>query len=486
MICITVTPTSRTLAKADLLNAARYGDIIELCLDHFHKEPNIKDLISAVDKPIIISCRRQQDGGQWKGTEEERLLLLRNAIVAGPAYIELDLDIAKDIPRFGSVQRVISFTQMDEPGTDIDRIFYEASNANADVVKFCWPTPTIDAAWPLLAAVSQKRILPVVGMGLGKPELTFSLLGRKYGSPWIYAALEQGMQAHPGQATVFELNEIYHCEDIGPKTAFVAIAGFGEAQTITTKILNAAFKSLDLKVRCLPIEIGDINRLKKMLDVLKVRAIIVSGAKGTELFNLAEHVDETDTKCGYINLLLKRDDGWHGYNTLWRSALKSLEKQLGGGGSGERPLERLNVLILGSGGIAQSLVYAVTQRKGLVSICGPDDKISQKISSENGCRFVPYQNLYDTLADAIIIADPSIQAGTKHGQINPSVLKINMAVADVSNLPLETHLLDEARERRCNVVDSQDIFKLQLNSQFKAITGKEIPEEAYQAGLDLS
>ncbi len=38
---------------------------------------------------------------------------------------------------------------MDRPETDIDSIFDEAANANADVVKFTWPTPTLDDAWPL-------------------------------------------------------------------------------------------------------------------------------------------------------------------------------------------------------------------------------------------------------------------------------------------------------------------------------------------------
>ena len=101
MICITVTPTSRTLGKVDLFNAASMGDVIELCLDHLEKEPDVKDLISTVSKPIIVSCRRKQDGGQWEGTEDARLMLLRQAIVAGPAYVELDLDIARRIPRFG-------------------------------------------------------------------------------------------------------------------------------------------------------------------------------------------------------------------------------------------------------------------------------------------------------------------------------------------------------------------------------------------------
>lgn len=480
MICVTVTPKSRTLAPADLFNAAQHGDIIELCLDHFVKEPDVKELLSVVNKPIIVSCRRPQDGGQWQGTEEERLLLLRQAIVAGPAYVELDLDIAPKIPRFGKTQRVISFTRLDLPETDIDNIFYQASNAKADIVKFTWPTPNLDAAWPLLAAVSQKRILPVVGMGLGRPELTFSLLGLKYGSPWIYAALEPGMETHPGQANVFELVETYRCRSINSKTIFVAIAGFGDAQTKSTRILNAAFDLLEMPVRCLPIELGNITQLKKMLDVLKIRAIIVKGNHGRELLQLAEHVDKNDFQSQYINLLLKKDDGWHGYNTLWRAGLKAVENQFGGGA---RPLDKRNVLVIGNGGIAQSMVYAITQRQGMVSICGPDDKEAQKIAGLCQCRHVPFQNLYETLADVIVIADQAVKAGTHRGQVNPSLFKSSMTVIDVSNLPQETELIAEAGSRGCKVIPSQQVFVDQLKAQFKAFTGKELPQGAVEQGL---
>lgn len=480
MICITVTPTSRTLAKVDMLNAARNGDIVELCLDHFSKEPDVKDLITCIDKPVLVSCRRPQDGGKWQGTEDERLMLLRQAIVAGPAYIELDLDVAPNVPRFGTTKRVISFTRMDRPETDIDTIFDEAANAKADIVKFTWPTPTLGAAWPLLAAVSQKRILPVVGMGLGRPELTFSLLGRKYGSPWIYAALEKGMEAHEGQATVFELNETFYCKEINRKTAFVAISGFGEAQIITTRILNAAFKELGLNVRCLPIELEEVGELKKMLDVLKIRAIIVGSKHGEALLDLADHVDQHDSESRYINLLLKRETGWHGYNTLWRSGLKALESTLS---EGNRALEKMNVLIVGNGGIANSMVYAVTQRKGMVSVCGPNDKEATQTAARNHCRFVPYHSLYETLADVLIVADPNIEMGSKKGQINPSVIKSSMTVLDLSDLPLESELMAEARSRGAKSLNSAEIYTNQVATQFKAITGKDLPEIAFSKGL---
>ncbi len=40
---------------------------------------------------------------------------------------------------------------------------------------------------------------------------------------------------------MFELDETYSCREIDKSTVFVAIAGFGDSQTITTRILNAAF-----------------------------------------------------------------------------------------------------------------------------------------------------------------------------------------------------------------------------------------------------
>ena len=144
MICISVTPASRTLAPADLLNASRKCDLIELCLDHFINEPDVGELIKMVDKPILVSCRREQDGGAWKGTETQRMSLLREAIVAGPAYVELDLEMAQNIPRFGKTKRVIAHTNLNRPLTKIDEIFAECCKARADVVKFTWLTEDLD------------------------------------------------------------------------------------------------------------------------------------------------------------------------------------------------------------------------------------------------------------------------------------------------------------------------------------------------------
>ena len=72
MICISVTPISRKLAPADILNASRKCDLIELCLDHFKKKPEVAELLKLTEKPVLVSCRSRKDGGQFAGSEEDR------------------------------------------------------------------------------------------------------------------------------------------------------------------------------------------------------------------------------------------------------------------------------------------------------------------------------------------------------------------------------------------------------------------------------
>src|ERR1700722_20539553 len=81
MICISIAQASRRMALADMLNASRQCDLIEVRLDCFEKTPDVAELLEHKPRPLIMSCRRLKDGGDWKGSEEDRLTLLRQCIV---------------------------------------------------------------------------------------------------------------------------------------------------------------------------------------------------------------------------------------------------------------------------------------------------------------------------------------------------------------------------------------------------------------------
>ena len=481
MICISITPESRQLAKVDIFNAEKQCDIVEVCLDRLHKEPDVKDLIEDCKKPVLVSCRNFNEGGNFKGTEEERLLLLRQAILANPAYIEMDVDTAHKIPRFGKVQRVVSFISLDRPLGDINQIFDEAIAAKADVVKCTWPTQTLEAAWPLLAAVSQKRSLPVVGLGLGRCGLTFSLLGRKYGSPWIYAALEKGMEAFPGQPTVGDLDDHYRWRQVGPKTRFIGVVGFNETEVAVTKVLNAAFDQMDMNTRCLPFDFKATDQLAKMLDVLKIPAIIATPACGRQVMPLAQHMDETTKQSQYADVLLKQPEGWTAYNLVWKLALKALENKLGKQSAEDRPLDRRNAIILGSGGLAQAMAVGIKKRNGLVSLTSGDDDEAQHVAQALDIRCVPNAKLYETLVDVVVLTVPNLDYRLKKQPISPSLLRPGMGFLDITNPPNESDLCEEARARGCKVVEPKEVFAEYIAALFKSLTGQELPKEALSA-----
>ena len=105
-------------------------------------------------------------------------------------------------------------------------------------------------------------------------------------------------------------------------------------------------------------------------------------------------------------------------------------------------------------------------------------RLAQKVAQRFEVRCVPFASLYDTLSDVVILTDPSIPVGHKKSEMNPSYLRPNMAVLDVTQLPGDSPFGAEARQRGCTVVEPADVYLDQLSGQFKAIAGEDLPSEA--------
>ncbi|MFN0053617.1 MAG: type I 3-dehydroquinate dehydratase [Planctomycetales bacterium] len=481
------------MGKVDLFNAAPQCDLIEFRLDRLGKEPDIKEMMDGISKPLLVSCRRKEDGGAWDGTEEERLLQLRTAIIAGPAYIELEADIADKVPRFGNTKRVISYTDLQRPLKDLEPIISDAAMKKADVVKLVGQTPTLDAAWPLLASVTKKREIPVVGMGLGRPGVMFSLLAHKHGAPWTYAALERGMEALPGQVTVSELEETYRWRDIGSQTRFVGVVGFGPTETAMLRAFNAGFAHHQLNIRCLPLDLGLSDKIMQMLGTLQIGVLLVNPAMCERALNLAETIDDSARKAQYADLVVKQADGWHAYNTTWKSVIRALEASLGAKQPDDRPLDRRNVFVIGAGGVARSVAFGAQKRKGMLSVAAADDAEGRQLAQLTGARFIPLANMYDTLCDVVVIAEAQaftlasgLGAGGSGVKLNPAFLRPHMYVTDLTQLPGESELLGEARARGCRIVEPSEVFVDYVTSTFKTVTGKELPHEVVRSVLPVA
>src|SRR5882724_1175057 len=122
-LCVVIGRTRHKMMQIEIQEAAKRGArLIELRLDFLAKAPDFKRLLANRPCPLVVTVRRPQDGGRWAHSEEARRMLLRQAIVSGFDWVDLETDIADDIRRFKDVQRIVSYHNLREVPADLEKI----------------------------------------------------------------------------------------------------------------------------------------------------------------------------------------------------------------------------------------------------------------------------------------------------------------------------------------------------------------------------
>ena len=109
-----------------------------------------------------------------------------------------------------------------------------------------------------------------------------------------------------------------------------------------------------------------------------------------------------------------------------------------------------------------------------------NEQAAQQLASDTGARYVPAQNLYDTLVDVVVLADPALELGPGRGQLNPSFLRPPMLVTDVAAGREDSEALAESRSRGCPVVEPETVWWGLAESLFRSITGQQLPSDIRQ------
>jgi 3-dehydroquinate dehydratase/shikimate dehydrogenase len=426
---------------------------------------------------------------------------LQEALVAEPAVIELELDVAAKFPRSQKTKRLISINSPFRAITELPSLLEKAANVGADYVKLVWPGVLLDSMEPVLTEMLKGPKPPIVGIPIGHAARAFAVLARKCGAPWVYAALENGMETHEGMPLVRELDDVYRIRAVDHDTKLVGIIGFGTVRDRTLQVFNVGCQDLALNVRCIPLEIGPVESLKTMLDALHISGVMVTPNLGDYLLPVIDHLEPAVALGQHVDLLLRKKDGWYGYNILWRSALKMLERTMRRQAP-PRSLEDTNNLILGAGRVARSMLFGLKQLKSTGAIASPNltDEVSfcphcgealtaadpvAELAKSIEARYVPFADVVSTRPDVLIVTEPGLELGFKPTALNPLFLQPELFVLDITNLVTDSDLVIEARDRGCTVVRPRYVLAEHLTTQFKAITQQELPDSAYRQAMGL-
>jgi 3-dehydroquinate dehydratase/shikimate dehydrogenase len=485
MICISINQESRRLAVVDMFNAAKQCDLLEVRLDRFGMAPGLSEMLSVRPRPVIMTCRRKEDGGQWDGSEDERLALLRQCIASKADYVEIEVDAADQIRPFPPAKRVISYTNLKETPADIADIYAEAQTKKPDVIKLTTLARTPEEAWPLVQILARPPV-PTVVVGLGKPGVMLALLGRKIGAPWTYAALERGMEAWPGQPTVTDLNEVYHYPAFERGTRLVGVTGFGEREVATVAALNAGLAHLQLPARCLPLGVGSVRLFRRIAEAVKLAGLVVDEGHQAVLMEMVQEAQPAAAQARAADVILHKSEKWHGYHTGFAAVAASLEGALKAKSAADEPLRGRMVMVVGLNATAHGVAAELLQHGVSVILASHKKKAGQELAHALGCRHVQFEALYSTMHDVLVLCDEEKEEMRgKPGAtgLHPGYLKAGMTVLDLTAGLRPSELLREAEARGCTAIAPRELLLDRLELQARLFTGKQVPRDVLSAAI---
>jgi 3-dehydroquinate dehydratase/shikimate dehydrogenase len=489
MICVTIGRGRHASLAEEWKAAAAAGvNLVELRIDCLRREPDLKRILKDRPTPLVFTIRRGIDGGLWRGNEEKRQQLLREAVALGVDYVDLEMDIAPKVRRFGKTRRIVSYHNMKTTPVDLEDVAEKCEEFDPDVVKIATAASTLAEASRVLH-LGTKGKTPTIPIAMGEIGIFTRILGAKFGAPFTYTGFNPERVFAVGMMPFQTFKRDYSYDEINGRTEVYGVLGDPIEQSLSPAIHNAAFRYFGLNKVMVPflVPTGELPAFFKELLWLDLKGCSVTIPHKEAIVPLLQNKEGAVERTGTCNTVVFKDEGLVGFNTDYRAAMDSLETAMGGRENEEAasPLFDKQVLILGAGGVARSIAFGLMRRGAHLTVTNRHDERATQLAEEVGCRTVNWAARASSIADVIINATPV----GMHPDVDDTPLpaaafsRAAMVVFDTIYHPENTMLLKLARERGAMAVTGGDMFLRQAALQFKLYTGRDAPVEVMREVL---
>lgn len=453
--------------------------LVELRLDYINGEVNLKRLLADRPSPVVITCRRQRDGGKWPGTEEQRLMLLRSAIAEGVEYIDLEDDIAQLIPRYGKTKRIISLHDYRKTPDNLEEIHARLTSLDADIAKLATMANTSHDNLRMLE-LTRKSKVPTVGICMGDIGTPSRVLAGRFGAPFTFATFHHERTLAPGQLSYEQMSEIYHYDHINPETTVYGVIGDPIAHSLSPIVHNAAFRQMNINAVYVPFRVPreQLDQFLKDAPAMGIRGLSVTIPHKETVLKKLNRLDNSMTGIAAANTLVFDSGQIVGYNTDFQAGLDSLTQAVTEHHGTSTPLDNQTALVLGAGGAAKAIAYGLKQLGASVVIAGRTAQRAQQLAAALDCRAVDWNNRYAFLPELLINCTPvGMHPNVDATPYDKHHLRPSMIVFDTVYNPENTLLIKDARSQSCTVVTGVEMFVRQACLQFQRFTGHEAPSD---------
>lgn len=244
-----------------------------------------------------------------------------------------------------------------------------------------------------------------------------------------------------------------------------------------TTLHNAGYMALGLNFAYKAFGISDIEGAIAGVRALGIRGCSVSMPFKETVIPYLDALDETARVIGAVNTIVNKSGQLTGYNTDAigaRTALESLHVS-----------PRESVLLLGAGGAARAILFALRQIGfSRVRVANRDIEKTQRLNAILTCQPVLWSERQQEPADLLINATPiGMNPNAELTPLEDAFIRQSAAVMDVVISPMETRLISCARLAGKKVAPGYLMSLEQAMAQFVLYTGVEPPREVMEQNL---
>lgn len=496
MICVSIGRGRHRHVIAEHKHLAEHGiKLVELRLDYIEGPVQVARLLRDRPCPVIVTCRRTVDGGRWGQSEEARRLVLRTAIVEGADYVDLEEDIAAEVPRYGKTKRIVSHHDFHKTPADLSVLHSRLLSMDADIVKIATMANHPTDNLRMLDMVQAAR-MPTVGICMGDIGMPTRVLVGRYGAPFTFATFHEDRVLAPGQIGWRQMRDLYRYDSISMATRIYGVVADPVAHSLSPFVHNAALEAAGIDAVYLPFRVPaeQIDEFLERAASWPLSGLSVTIPHKEAVLKHALRQDPLVTSIGAANTLAFGPEGMSAFNTDATAAIESLkaalvERDAEGQEEGESVQTATGfglktALVLGAGGAARAVSFGLKQQGVDVTVSSRTLERSKRIAAEVGCRSVDWNYRYRVPYDCVVNATPiGMHPNVDQTPYAKEHLRSYMVVFDTVYNPENTLLVKEARSVGCQIVTGVDMFVRQAAIQFRIWHDTDAPDHLMRDAL---
>ncbi len=477
MLCLTLTGATIEENLAQVARNRQWISLLELRIDLLREDAlsRASEFPTLVDLPVVLTCRRTEDGGACTLGERQRQALVRK-VAEGPfAYVDIEDDVKKsDFEtelRSRGISIIRSFHDINGMPADIYSRMTKMA-AKGDIPKIAVTPHTFMDVIALfrieteLASIERKIVI-----GMGEMGIPLRILYKRTGSFMTFCSDSSAAPAAAGHLTARTMSELYRSDRVDANTKIYGVIGNPVMHTASPLIHNPGFHAINFNAIYVPFLVDSVRSFFKLAESIRIYGFSVTIPHKQDVLPYLGKITREVKQIGSCNTVVRIQNMWKGINTDYYGFLTPLHRDIEQG-------KIHTALVIGAGGASRAVVWALHNHGIKVTLVNRTLEKAKAIAQETMSACDTYESIgnYSGKVD-LVVQTTSVGMVPHEDEDAAPNFKFtgNEIVYDLVYKPKETLFLRRAKEAGCPIHYGIDMLIGQGKLQFEAFTGYHYP-----------